>query len=485
MRLFHSRQSFLDKLDDRLQRDGFRSVSAHNVLQNGERIYNRGNTERSNFYVFVKTSALGVFVKYFDPDPCKPLDSCMKREFFFAGSDETVKKRVSELSDGIHAASGHKPTDAYSVVTHGHWKDDGTKRLYFDDGASSARLILRDLMFFHTDFDFTGHHNIIDFPTFEQIRASEHRLGITKALATELTLPLSKGKSNGPHFMLWSYDPDTMAELHDSFLLRRDNKMIYPSLAPCLDLDVFLDWLGEKLRAKSIAVGIAHPFEDVSLPLLKPVPIGLFSVIGDEIHSHAHTSDPFERKLRRFDLSRALALAKLFGNGVAEYNSTIWATSRKISDPETLDFIEKLKRKYGIEGDTANVYGRLISKYLEETFGLFRYFEPDFHVSPSSGSLLFYLGRRVYSKLSTGHTWFLSDKGRPGVKDVVLAMHDERRKFETAVRWKIKNGAACTDDSINGFLYTSEKLYWEVVKAMNHFRAFLWESKRRIGDIFR
>ena len=485
MGFLSSRARFMDRLDGELRGSGFKPVDSHYLTQRNELIYNRGSDGRSNFFVFVKKSPLGVFVKYFDPDPGKPLDDCMKRHYFSGlGSDE----RAERIIGSIRAASSNKPDDAYSLILHGHWKSVEGTRLYGDDGASGDRLIIRDMMYHHADFDFTGHHNMVDLGVHERIKGVEAPALIGRAVSTEVTLRMYPDNGNGPHLMVWSHKPQTMQELERDFLGRNDYRLIFPSLATYMDPGLFLQWLHRELESRNVAVGIAHPFAEVPLPF-HPVAYGLFSSIGKRFAASrvrcTEEGPRLERLEGMFSLKLALALAKIFGNGIAAYNGAISDGVPANSDKETSGFMESLKARYGIRGDTANIHGFLMSNHLRDKYGLFQYYEPDFHSSPWSGSLYFYLTRKVYSRLSHGSTWFMSGK-RPDVEGIVASMHGRRDLFRTDVRWlRSADGALKPDDSADGLFYRLQSIYWTAATNLNYIRELVWEMYRRATDIIK
>ncbi len=484
MGVLASRQRFFEKLDGGLRGMGFKQVDSPYLAQRNESIYNRGTDGRSNFFVFVKRSSLGVFVKYFDPDAGKPLDLCMKRHLY-SGLGPRAEEKAERIAGSIGAASSNKPDDAYSLVLHGHWKSVGGRRFYGDDGASDDRLIIRDMMYHHADFDFTGHHNIVDLDIHERIKEAEAPAGIGRAVSAEVTLRMFPENSNGPHLMIWSDKPQTMLGLERDFLQRNDYRMIFPSLATYMDPGLFLQWLRRESGAGNVAVGIAHPFAQVPLPF-HPVAYGLFSSIGKRFAAsrvRCTTDGPLlEREDGRFSMKLALALAKVFGNGIAAYNGAISERPYPMDD-ETARLVGRLKERYGIKGDSANIRGFLVSNHLRDKYGLFPYYEPDFHSSPWSGSILFYLARTVYSRLSHGVTWFLS-AGRPEVGDIIRAMHERKGMFRTKVRWeRSADGTLSLDDSADGLFYKVQSVYWAAATNLNYLREFLWESYRRVRDI--
>lgn len=487
MGVVSSRQRFMEKLDGGLQRNGFKQVESPYLTQKNEVVYNRGTEGKSNFFVFVKQSSLGVFVKYFDPDANKRLDDCMKRHVF-TGLSSKSDERADKIIDEVAVASSNKPDNAYSLILHGHWKSVEGRRFYADDGASSDKLIVRDMMYHHADFDFTGHHNIVDLGVHEKIRQVEEPANISRAVSTEVTLRMFPDNGNGPHLMVWSHQPHTMLRLEKEFLQRNDYRLIFPSLATYMDPGLFLQWLHRELELKSVAVGIAHPFASVPLPF-HPVAYGLFSSIGKRFsatYARCGDSGPEIKSVSKdFSLHLALALAKAYGNGIAAYNGAVSDGTDKIGDPATSEFMESLKRSYGMKGDTKNIHGFLVSNYLRDKYGLFPYYEPDFHSSPWSGSLYFYLTRRVYSRMSHGFTYYTAEK-RPEIGEIVESMHDRKDTFSTHVRWmQSPDGTLSLDNSVNGFAYTMQSLYWTVATNANYLREFLWEAYRRVADIMK
>jgi hypothetical protein len=241
-----------------------------------ETIYNRGNNEKSNFFVFARRMNGRFRVYYSNPSP----DLRLRKEEVlvvrdYDGSiprDEWLKQTLQEME----AASGFKPEKTLYLSTHSHLGsvliDGGSRgRPVLDEGSSTDKDLIRQLMLYHRDVDASVYHNHFDRQDYADIQAKEQLANILKVPAVEITLPVKPNDTFGPHFLAYFADVETATELDEKMLSTkwgRHSRNISSAgvrldqMEPPMTFDDALEYFKRMRADGKLALGMAHPAGD-------------------------------------------------------------------------------------------------------------------------------------------------------------------------------------------------------------------------------
>ncbi|MFA5411879.1 MAG: hypothetical protein WC350_00835 [Candidatus Micrarchaeia archaeon] len=350
------------KLVNELQRLGFGVIDDPRICKRGEIILNRGlDSPNSNFCVAMKTSFLGrTKVIFTDPSKGEGGKALSKRELMRRHSSFGVSDAwVDRVRDDIIRVSRAKDTNTRFVLMHGHWGENEGK----DDGASSARKIIREMLLWNYDVDATGFHNNVLGRFIRNITELESACGILKVPSIELTLPRrNPDDSNGPHLNIYFRDIDAA----ESFYRLIEDRLVrvFPGMAPVLERAAVLGRISDMRERDELALGVAHPYGETELGF-GTLSMGLLNELG------ADESLPWV-----FDFVRRYA------DLVAIYNPTfsnaeVSLVNRMIPDAF---FREIIDRYVGSNAKmTQNNITYSFAMYCKHTFGKRVYFDHDSH----------------------------------------------------------------------------------------------------------
>jgi hypothetical protein len=350
------------KLVDELQRLGFGIIDDPRICNRGEIILNRGlNSPDSNFCVFIKTTIFGRTKVFFtDPSKGEGGKALSKRELMcrrssFSAGDGWVK----DVKEEIALVQRAKDPNTRFVVPHGHWGENEGK----DDGASSRRNVIREMLLWHYDIDATGYHNHVIPKHIRKIAELEAICGILKIPSIELTLPRKNpDDSNGPHLNVYFRNMEAALSFYGMMKDRLVRE--FPGMAPVMEQKTVLERIAEMRAADELALGVAHPYGEtqVGAGMLR---MGLLNEL------EAGES-----------LQWVLDFVKNYADMVAVYNPTF--SNKAVSFPGRLiseDEIRGMVAEYA--GSRAKMTQSNItyafSMHCRHTFGIRNYFDHDTH----------------------------------------------------------------------------------------------------------
>ncbi len=251
------------RLVDELQRLGFGTIDDPRICNRGEIILNRGlNSPNSNFCVFIKTTIFGRTKVFFtDPSKGEGGKALSRKELMCLRASFRVSDAwTREVKEEIAMVQRAKDPNTRFVVPHGHWGENEGK----DDGVSSRRNIIREMLLWHYDIDATGYHNHVMLRHIRQIAELERACGILKVPSIELTLPRrNPDSSNGPHLNIYFRDfgaAESFYNLVKDRLVRQ-----FPGMAPVMERNRVLEKIGEMRARDELALGVAHPYGETNL----------------------------------------------------------------------------------------------------------------------------------------------------------------------------------------------------------------------------
>lgn len=351
------------KLVDEFQRLGFGIIDDPRICKRGEVILNRGlNSPDSNFCVFVKTTIFGrTKVIFTDPSKGEGGKALSKRELIQRFSSFRVSDAwVDKVKEDVVRVSRAKDTNARFVLMHGHWgKNEGK-----DDGASSPRKIIREMLFWNYDVDATGFHNHVLAKFISDIAELEQACGILKVPSIELTVPRENpDDSNGAHMKVYFQD----LEAAKSFYAMTEERLtrVFPGMAPVMERAAVLAKISEMRERDELAFVVAHPYGETKLGT-RFLKMGLLN----ELEAGASLQWIFDFVRRYADL-------------VAIYNPTFSnAEVSLVNRPIAAAFFREIIDRYvGSNAKTTqNNITYAFAMYCKHTFGKRVYFDHDSHV---------------------------------------------------------------------------------------------------------
>lgn len=305
----HIKNMFFE-LNYELKGNGFNPIRSDHLLNKNELVYNRGirkNGEengRSNFFVFVKIKQDEIKVMFTDPDTSpKSLQLAQDEIQIVIKQRGDEREWSSRTVDKILRVSKNKEDNTYFANLHSHWgRIDGYDLLkrFKDDGNSSEKRIIRQLMLYNYDYDMSGHHNHFLIGLAEFVRKKEREVGIRKIAGIELTVPIFKGDRNGPHNCLWFSGFEFADEYFKRHLDDRGDDDYPPWAARGLYLDKIASINSGYRKEGVMAVGQNHPVSDWwEIGLLNLVSKGRLSyqVAVDYVRGYTDAVEGFNAEL--------------------------------------------------------------------------------------------------------------------------------------------------------------------------------------------
>ncbi len=235
----------------------------------GEMLFKR--KDGSNFFVFAKKEKGGIKIHFTNPDTSEKAWE-LKREAivktFVVFSEKGMESAVGEVVE----TSGKKGARTLFTNMHSHLgylnvglvRGNGVRMKHVaDDGVSSDRDLIRNLLIANYDIDASGYHNVFNIEDFRAISRLEEAVGVRKIASLELTLPVEDttqplGFRNGAHHMVYFATPEDGERFHEQFLVPKSREL--PGEAPdnvwyWKTLKDMKKWVDEG----KLAIGLAHP----------------------------------------------------------------------------------------------------------------------------------------------------------------------------------------------------------------------------------
>lgn len=372
-----------------LEERGIHSVYNPLVANENEIILNRARASPdSNFFVFLAFDSIHAMSFFTDPERgargrCLTKDELMRRSVSLAGDERPAEEWAASIADEALAVSEKKPRNTFYSIVHGHWGENKD----MDDGVSSRKDVIRQMMLWHYDIDATGYHNWMDFRALCDITMRERDVGIVKVPSLELTMPFGLGSLNDPHFNIWFEGKETAADFYGKFLRHRKATK-FPGMAPEVEKRAVLKYITEMRKRDEIAFGVAHPSCVVKAGV--PLRMGILNLLTEKTSKGAlYTWRAIKEFIRKY------------ADGVAAYNPTL--------DDYKLRFREKAVQKYfedevwkgvsvgiggmngdetqGFDGYNDGIPGQMrengvnmaMAKAMRKEYGKFIYFDHDTH----------------------------------------------------------------------------------------------------------
>ena len=252
-----------DRLIRELEPLGFKKIDDPRICNKGEVILNRGlDSPDSNFCVFIKTSFFGRTKVFFtDPSKGEGGKALSKRELMRRFSSFRVSEAwVEKVKGDILNVQKAKDPNTRFVVAHGHWGENEGK----DDGVSSRRRIIREMLLWHYDIDATGYHNHIVSQHLRRIAELERICGILKVPSIELTLPRrNPDDSNGTHLNIYFRNMEAATSFYRMMVDRLVRE--FPGMAPVMERSKVLGRIEAMREKDDLALGVAHPYGETQL----------------------------------------------------------------------------------------------------------------------------------------------------------------------------------------------------------------------------
>ena len=372
-------QKALTVFHERMLSSGFGVVQDPRLMKDKEIIYNRGlnadgaQNGQSNFFVFARIEKDEFQVHFSNPDFSAEAQKLSAKEVqcLFSCSSFTpswVEKTLAKITQ----TASKKPANAYFPVVHGHWGETNGVNLIsanLDDGLSNEFQIIRQLMFYNTDYDATGYHNNFVREYAESVSLLEQSAGIVKVPSVELTFPLSYGARNGFHINLWFSSMNVAAQYSENILSRRSGN--YPPYAPLAEPKDILQINAQLIRDKKLAVGLAHPLGGPAVGNNKAAVMGLLDRVADTDYT----------------LEWALNFVKEHTQGVGIFNPTLVSDMEiEFKNPSEKKYIAGMLEKWKMgRKPTLNAVNMAFSLEMQEQYGKFRYADHDIHNYPEVG----------------------------------------------------------------------------------------------------
>lgn len=444
-----SKDVFLRILHDKLQKIGFREIGPSPIKGMGESIYNRGNENCSNFFVFAKRGFLSASVLVHDPTKVEKEERVKRIRYW--GGDAVIE--AQKAVDAIMDASLNKPENRWYTYLHGHVRIPG------DDGSVKKERKIRDMLIHHIDIDASGCHNNIPEDHITKMRELLAPFSILKQRSLELTLPLKPLRSNGPHWMLYFADKETTDEFVGKFpilsIVQGFPSFIHP-IPKGIEfyLDKFLDWVKRKREENRLAVMVAHPFLIQEVPVFnRAVSISLMGSVGKRVVSDKLREYLEERGINeaetRLGPREALWIIKEFADGIEGYNPTMTRKIEESPNKYVALLMRWMKRfvlfRNMFNGIDENAYSLSLAYHLKRKMGKWIGFGPDDHATPPRG--FFWLG--LPSLLSFGRTEIVFDH-RPDETEVTRIMRNKEGSIHTSLNIEVKDGSIVPSPELVG-----------------------------------
>jgi hypothetical protein len=241
-----------------------------------ETIYNRGSGEKSNFFVFTRKMRGRFRVFYSNPNPdinLKKDDILVVRDY-----DGSVPREewVAQVLEEIEAASKMKDEKTLYLSTHSHLgrivtPDESKGRHVLDEGSSTDKDMIRQMMLYHRDVDASVYHNYFDEGDYRLVAEKERIANIVKVPAVEITLPVEPNDMFGPHFLAFFNGTDAAMEVQQKMLytkqMRHSRSVASAAIRtqwmkPSMTFKDTLEYFNSLRAQGKLALGMAHPAGD-------------------------------------------------------------------------------------------------------------------------------------------------------------------------------------------------------------------------------
>lgn len=276
------------------------------------------------------------------------------------GTPEEVAERVVAY---IETLAAHKTSLRAQIHFHSRFLLDGA--IAHDDGYSNFISIVRRALLHHVDFLIYTPHNAFEYALYERLKPILYELGITLALASEITMPILKNHPNGPHHLVIAANKEAAEEVSRGILAQCNPDLKMVSYFLGMTIDKMYDVLAP-LRAQGLIItGVAHPvnFSEKILPIRG---IGLFSAVDA-----GHIS---------YDEAVRFALQNNFIEG---WNDSIYERGMAFRTDEFEQRVRALANKFKLPGKLSpNLCNLALAMEFAES-GLGQSFGTDTHVMPS------------------------------------------------------------------------------------------------------
>ncbi|MCX8174772.1 MAG: hypothetical protein N3E51_01025 [Candidatus Micrarchaeota archaeon] len=268
---------------DRYSKNGAGSLYVYN------RAIERNNIDqnsKSNYFVCVLHE--GNTIRAFMTNPSESREAGNfdfdRYEVTFTFKGGSGEKFAADVVQSAKALSSLKPENSYRIIIHTHLGQlsgislNSGGSAMSDDGVSSDKALLLNLIYHNVDFCALTSHNHFLYGAWNSFNYEAKKYGIQLIAGFEATLPIhqfepwlsgtDEGKvhnPNGPHVVLLFRCPETAQEFWKWFFKKRGTYKYAPNASEFVELAKIYDII-EQHYSDSVARLIAHPACDVDLP---------------------------------------------------------------------------------------------------------------------------------------------------------------------------------------------------------------------------